>query len=83
MQGIGFDATCSLVVSGAQEAPVSVDPGGAADQEVIRWMDHRAIGDADAINAIGGDPLAYVAGRISPEMELPKLCWLKRELPAS
>ncbi len=81
--GIGFDATCSLVVSGAAGAPVSVDPDGAADQDVILWMDHRAMGDADEINAIGGDPLAYVGGRISPEMELPKLRWLKRELPAS
>lgn len=79
--GIGFDATCSLVVSSATGAPVSVDPGGAPDLDVILWMDHRAMGDAEAINAIGGAPLDYVGGTISPEMELPKLRWLKRELP--
>lgn len=81
--GIGFDATCSLVVAGAKGAPVSVDPGGAPDQDVILWMDHRALADAEAINAIGGPPLAHVGGRISPEMELPKLRWLRREMPQS
>lgn len=79
--GIGFDATCSLVVNTAQGDPVSVDPDGAPDQDVILWMDHRALGDAEAINAIGGAPLNYVGGKISPEMELPKLRWLKREKP--
>ncbi|QPM92354.1 FGGY-family carbohydrate kinase [Pseudooceanicola algae] len=81
VRGLGFDATCSLVVSDARGAPVSVDPDGAAGQDVMLWMDHRAIADAEAINAIGGAPLAHVGGRISPEMELPKLRWLKRALP--
>lgn len=81
--GIGFDATCSLVVSGVDDAPVTVSRGGEMDQDVILWMDHRAVDDAEAINAIGGEPLAYVGGRISPEMELPKLRWMKRELPDS
>ena len=81
IKGIGFDATCSLVVRTAQGDPVSVDPGDAPDQDVILWMDHRALGDAEAINAIGGAPLQYVGGKISPEMELPKLRWLKREKP--
>ena len=85
--GIGFDATCSLVVTGrATETAISVDPqskpaSNGAGQDVILWMDHRAQGDAEAINAFGGAPLAHVGGRISPEMELPKLRWLKRELP--
>ncbi|MDV7143943.1 FGGY-family carbohydrate kinase [Tropicimonas sp. TH_r6] len=81
--GIGFDATCSLVVAGADGAPVSVSPGGEAAQDVILWMDHRAMGDAEEINALGGAPLSYVGGVISPEMEMPKLRWLKRELPES
>lgn len=83
ISGIGFDATCSLVVTGAQGAAVSVCPDDSAGQDVILWMDHRALGDAAAINAIGGPPLAYVGGAISPEMELPKLRWLKREKPAA
>lgn len=81
LRGIGFDATCSLVVRDDADAPVSIDPGGAPEQDVMLWMDHRAIPDAEAINRIGGAPLAHVGGTISPEMELPKLRWLKRELP--
>ncbi|QOL82337.1 FGGY-family carbohydrate kinase [Pseudooceanicola spongiae] len=83
VRGLGFDATCSLVVSDAQGGPVSIDTQGRAGQDVMLWMDHRAMSDADEINAIGGAPLAHVGGRISPEMELPKLRWLKRELPQS
>jgi len=81
--GLGFDATCSLVLTDAQNDPVSVDPEGVKNQNVILWMDHRAINDANEINAISGAVLNYVGGRISPEMELPKLRWLKRELPQS
>lgn len=81
--GIGFDATCSLVVAGANDAPVSVSPEGAGDQDVILWMDHRAIADAEAITATGAAVLDHIGGVMSPEMELPKLVWLKRELPQS
>ncbi|WMT87317.1 FGGY-family carbohydrate kinase [Pelagibacterium sp. 26DY04] len=81
--GLGFDATCSLVVAGEGDGPVSVSPDGAADQDVILWMDHRAIGDAEAITATGAGVLDHIGGVMSPEMELPKLVWLKRELPQS
>lgn len=81
--GIGFDATCSLVVTDAASSPVSVCPDGASDQDVIVWMDHRALKDAEEINKIGGAVLSHVGGTISPEMEMPKLRWLKRELPDS
>lgn len=79
IQAIGFDATCSLVVSDRGGGPVSVSPDNDREQDVIVWMDHRATGDADEINAIGGAPLQFVGGVISPEMQLPKLRWLKRE----
>ncbi len=76
--GIGFDATCSLVVHGAS--------GGVGDpahpeRDVIVWMDHRAIGQAERINATGHRVLDYVGGVISPEMETPKLLWLKENRP--
>jgi FGGY-family pentulose kinase len=86
VRGIGFDATCSLVVLDGDGAPLSVDPDGAPGQDVILWMDHRAMDEAAQINATtidGGtyDVLRYVGGTISPEMETPKLVWLKKRLP--
>jgi FGGY-family pentulose kinase len=81
IRGIGFDATCSLVVLGADGGPVSVGPDGDPAQNVIVWMDHRAGAEADRINAGGYDVLRYVGGRISLEMETPKLLWLKENRP--
>ena len=81
VRGIGMDATCSLVVLDAGGAPVSVDPQGAAEQDVIVWMDHRAGREADTINAGEHEVLRYVGGRISLEMETPKLLWLRRNRP--
>ena len=71
--GIGFDATCSLVVVDEKGGPVTVSPSGDDDWNIIVWMDHRAIGDADQINALKSPVLDYVGGVISPEMETPKL----------
>ncbi len=79
--GIGFDATCSLVVIDASGAPVSISPTGEAKRNVIVWMDHRATAQAERINATGEPVLRYVGGQISPEMETPKLLWLKEHLP--
>ncbi len=81
--GIGFDATCSLVVLDAQDRPVSVSPTGRAAQNVIVWMDHRAIPQAGLINRTRHPVLRYVGGVISPEMQTPKLLWLKKNLPAT
>ncbi|MCO5091294.1 FGGY-family carbohydrate kinase [Bosea sp. (in: a-proteobacteria)] len=81
--GIGFDATCSLVVLGPGGTPLPVGPHGDADRDIIVWMDHRAIEQAERINATKHPVLAYVGGTISPEMETPKLLWLKQKLPAT
>lgn len=80
--GIGFDATCSLVALGPGGTPLPVGPHGDANRDIIVWMDHRAIGQAERINATRHPVLAYVGGTISPEMETPKLLWLKENLPA-
>jgi FGGY-family pentulose kinase len=79
--GIGFDATCSLVALDERDRPVTVSPTGQDRQNVIVWMDHRAIEQAERINAGRHDVLRYVGGVISPEMETPKLLWLKENLP--
>jgi FGGY-family pentulose kinase len=79
--GIGFDATCSLVAVGAGGAPISVAEGGDSDHDIVMWMDHRAVAEAEAINATGDAALAYVGGEVSVEMELPKVLWLARHFP--
>src|SRR6185437_4335962 len=56
---------------------------GDPERNVIVWMDHRAIAEAREINETADEVLRYVGGSISPEMEMPKLLWLKRHLPAS
>lgn len=81
--GIGFDATCSLVLLDEHDAPVTVSPTGDDRWNVIVWMDHRAMDQAKRINAGKHDVLQYVGGVISPEMETPKLLWLSERLSKS
>ncbi|HXP98286.1 MAG TPA: FGGY-family carbohydrate kinase [Telmatospirillum sp.] len=83
VRGIGFDATCSLVVLDGNGKPVTVSPTANDEQNVIVWMDHRAIDQAQRINASGHDILRYVGNTISPEMETPKLLWLKEKMPST
>jgi D-ribulokinase len=81
VKGVGFDATCSLVALDSTGRPLTVSVSGDHDRNVIVWMDHRAIAEADRITETGDPVLAHVGGAISPEMEPPKLLWLKRHLP--
>ena len=83
VKGIGFDATCSLVVLDAGGNPLTVSTSGDPRRNVIVWMDHRAIAEARLVNDTHDDVLRYVGGSISPEMEIPKLLWLKRHLPST
>ena len=39
VKGVGFDATCSLVVQGLQGESLAV--GETKDFDIIMWMDHR------------------------------------------
>ena len=83
IKGMGFDATCSLVILDAAANPLTVSTSGDERRNVIVWMDHRAIAEARLINDTHDDVLRYVGGSISPEMEIPKLLWLKRHLPST
>lgn len=81
VRGIGFDAACSMVVLDRDMAPLSVSASGASERNVIVWMDHRATEQAERINTMGHPVLDFVGGRISPEMQTPKLLWLKEHMP--
>ncbi|MGQ9646915.1 MAG: FGGY-family carbohydrate kinase [Thermodesulfobacteriota bacterium] len=83
VKGLSFDATCSLVALGENLSPITLSPSRKENQNVIVWMDHRAIEQAERINQTGHEVLTYVGGRISPEMESPKLLWIKENLKES
>jgi len=80
VKGISFDATCSLVALGDGFEPVTVSLSKNRDRNIIVWMDHRAIEQAETINKTGHEVLRYVGGKISPEMEPPKLQWIKENV---
>ncbi|XP_028833177.1 FGGY carbohydrate kinase domain-containing protein [Denticeps clupeoides] len=83
VRGIGFDATCSLVVLDQNFQPVAVNEDGICDRNVVMWMDHRAAEQAARITATGHAALKRVGGVMSPEMQPPKLLWLKENLMES
>ena len=85
IKGIGFDATCSLVAIDSNGFPISVNKEGDCNRNIIMWMDHRAIEETEFINQFKDDYSIFksLGGVISPEMQMPKLLWLKNHLPDS
>jgi D-ribulokinase len=83
VKGIGFDATCSLVVLDRTAQPLTVSLSGDSRRNIIVWMDHRATAEARLVNETQDEVLRYVGGSISPEMEIPKILWLKLHLPST
>ena len=81
--GISFDATCSLVVRGRSGEQLPVSPNGRDRWDTIVWLDHRALAEADECTASRHRVLDFVGGVMSPEMETPKLMWLKRNNPGT
>lgn len=83
IRGIGFDATCSLAVFHTEtDEPVSVTgPNFDTDRNVILWLDHRPEEETEKINATKHNLLRYVGGKMSIEMEVPKVLWLKNHMP--
>lgn len=78
---IGFDATCSLVVRDHEGLPLTVSTNGEARFDTIAWLDHRALKEADFCTASGHSVMEQAGHFMSPEMEIPKLMWLKKNLP--
>ncbi|PKA56591.1 D-ribulokinase [Apostasia shenzhenica] len=46
-------------------------------------MDHRAVDQAERINSHNSSVLQYCGGSVSPEMQAPKLLWVKENLKES
>ncbi|PNJ54080.1 FGGY isoform 6 [Pongo abelii] len=80
IRGLGFDATCSLVVLDKQFHPLPVNQEGDSHRNVIMWLDHRAVIQVNRINETKHSVLQYVGGVMSVEMQAPKLLWLKENL---
>lgn len=78
--GISFDATCSLVVRDRNGAPLPVGDGDARWDTIV-WLDHRALEQAAECTGTNHAVLDSIGGVMSPEMEVPKLMWLKRHRP--
>uniref|UniRef100_A0A0R0GKQ6 FGGY carbohydrate kinase domain-containing protein n=1 Tax=Glycine max TaxID=3847 RepID=A0A0R0GKQ6_SOYBN len=67
----------------SDSSPVSVSWSGDSRRNVIVWMDHRAIEQAERINSSKSPILEYCGAAVSPEMEPPKLLWVKENLQES
>ena len=59
---------------------MTVSPSLDPQRNIILWQDHRALQETEEINAMGHPVLQFVGGKLSPEMQPPKLLWLKRHL---
>lgn len=53
--------------------PVTVSWSDDSRRNVIVWMDHRAVEQAEIINSSNSTVLEYCGGAVSPEMEPPKV----------
>jgi len=86
IKGIGFDATCSLAVFATDtDEPIPVTgpdfKNDGNDRNVVLWLDHRPVEETKKINATSHNLLRYVGGQMSIEMEIPKVLWLKNNMP--
>jgi FGGY-family pentulose kinase len=79
--GLSFDAPGSLVALDADLEPLTVSPTEKPEQNVIAVTDHRAVEQTRRINATLHPLLKYAGGAMPPEMEPPKLLWIKENLP--
>lgn len=51
------------------------------DRNIVLWLDHRPVEETKRINATNHNLLKYVGGQMNIEMEIPKVLWLKNNMP--
>ncbi|CAK7895533.1 hypothetical protein CAAN1_05S04016 [[Candida] anglica] len=90
VKGISVTATCSMAVFEVDQSskenrliPYACDYDGLdSSQNIILWMDSRALKECNEINGIVSKSiLSSVGGSYIPEMGLPKLKWLSQNNP--
>jgi L-ribulokinase len=81
VDAIGFDATCSLTFLDAEARPLSIARSGEAGWDTIAWFDHRAMAQASSLTQSGAASLRHSGDIVSPEMQLPKIMWVRDHLP--
>lgn len=81
VDAIGFDATCSLTFLDSHGQPLSVARSGEPGWDTVAWLDHRAIAEAARLTLSGAEALHYSGDILSPEMQLPKIMWVREHLP--
>ncbi|WP_319518392.1 FGGY-family carbohydrate kinase [uncultured Martelella sp.] len=79
--GLAFGATCSLVLLDRAGDPLPLFTDDSGSYDTIAWFDHRARDEAAELSATGEAAVRHSGGSISPEMQVPKLLWLKRNRP--
>jgi FGGY-family pentulose kinase len=79
--GIAFDATCSLVIRDGEGRSLPLSASEGRDWDTIAWLDHRAQAEAAECFATAHAVPDSAGGVMSPEMQIPKLMWLKRNRP--
>ena len=62
-------------------AQLAVSGGVEPRWDTIVWLDHRALAEADFCTATRHPVLDHSGKVMSPEMQMPKLMWLKRYQP--
>ena len=62
-----------VVAVDSDGSPVTVSWSGDSRRNIIVWMDHRAVEQAERINSRNSPVLQYCGGALSPEMQPPKV----------
>ena len=58
------------------DKPICISPKDTEQNDehnIIQWCDHRSINEAEEINKTKDETLQYVGGKVSAEMEIPKI----------
>lgn len=91
INALSISATCSMVVrervlidGTTYLKPFSVN-GEDPDQDIILWMDNRAVKQTSHLNQLleSSPIMPKLGGKIIPEMGIPKLLWLHDNFPES